>query len=186
MPLTQRQSSQLKARQPSHTHTPTHGLMSSDTWLATRMGDLDEVIRLRVGQQGGEHIDTCDNHGYTTLHRASDQGHLDLTAYCIEHNASLDLATIEFKHTPLHLVAMGGHTHVAEHLVRHGADLTLVEVHGNTALQLAEQFGNGAAIKAAIEQGLQERSQEQGLQGAVSGLIDVASAKVLIPSCWFH
>ncbi|TRM57323.1 ankyrin repeat-containing domain protein, partial [Schizophyllum amplum] len=58
----------------------------------------------------------------TPLHRAAEDGHLELARLLVDHGADIE-AQEEEGRTPLHLTAEGGHCEVARFLIDKGADV---------------------------------------------------------------
>lgn len=108
-------------------------------------------------------IDSCGSNsaGYTALHRAAQNGHLDIVKVLLEHGASIDIAAVfsddlamldddnldsddlrsgGLNHaTPLHLAVAKGHITVTKYLIAKGADINKLLKDGSTALHLASR-----------------------------------------------
>lgn len=81
-------------------------------------------------------VDYQDDDGYTPLHRASYNGHLDCVKFLIKRGAKLDARTEE-KWTPLHCAVKWNNVSSAECLINAGADVNAKSSGDNTPLHLA-------------------------------------------------
>lgn len=105
---------------------------------ATVRGQKDAALLLI--SRGGE-VNARDKYGFTPLHFACQRGHLELVRLLIENGADLDAMT-HYDHTPLHWAAWRGQKAVVELLVEDGADVFARDKNGETAAQLAYEYGH--------------------------------------------
>jgi len=117
----------------------------------------------------GASLTTRDALGYTPLHRASDDGQVDILRVLLRHGAASGPLTdsvgtsqdsgraIDSRDhnaaTPLMLAAAGGHVECIRLLVKSGAGVEHGDEFGLTALHYAAEGGHGAAITALLEEG---------------------------------
>nr|XP_015835537.1 PREDICTED: ankyrin repeat domain-containing protein 39 isoform X3 [Tribolium castaneum] len=71
-------------------------------WSAAQYGDLDRALHLL---NKGFGVDQRDAAGYTPLHYAARNGHLDICKLLVAKGACLDAVTCQGKATPLHRAA---------------------------------------------------------------------------------
>ncbi|GBM23072.1 Ankyrin repeat and SAM domain-containing protein 1A [Araneus ventricosus] len=94
-----------------------------------------------------------DNNGYTPLHHACLNGHKEIVALLLTHEASANI--VDHKGcTPLHLAAWSGNTDIVELLLTHGPSFPSVN-HMNfdheSALHSAAQYGHTEIVKLLLE-----------------------------------
>ncbi|KAJ8329638.1 hypothetical protein BDV3_003647 [Batrachochytrium dendrobatidis] len=83
-----------------------------------------------------------DSAGYSPLHYAARQGHLDVCKLLIQAGADINYATLELHTTSLHRAVVGGHVHIVQYLIDMGADIHRVDLDGRTPLSLAVKAGH--------------------------------------------
>ncbi len=95
-------------------------------------------------------VDEVDSGGWTPLHYAAANGHLDLCEILIKEDADIN-ASNDLDYTPLHLAAWQGHAEIilmlfnTNHLIIEATDHN-----GATALHLAAEAGHVDAVKVLI------------------------------------
>ncbi|MBA0603842.1 hypothetical protein Gorai_000024 [Gossypium raimondii] len=104
--------------------------------FAARKGEVRSIQRLI---ENGAAINGRDQHGWTTLHRASFKGRIDTVKTLIDKGIDIDLKDEE-GYTALHCAVESGHTDVVELLVKKGADVEARTKKGVTALQIADSL----------------------------------------------
>jgi len=97
-------------------------------------GDLSMVRALL--ETSGANKDLADEYGYTPLHLACEQGHVEVVRRLIESGANKDLAD-KYGETPLHIACIEGHLEVARLLIQSGANNNLADDEGQTPLHIA-------------------------------------------------
>jgi ankyrin repeat protein len=105
--------------------------------------NLSEVGRLL---SVGADVNAKDNEGWTPLHMASYNGHVQVFQALREHGADIEAKTNR-RSTPLHLAAMDGHLAVVAEL------LTPNDSNGTTTNILGKRKSRGANIEAKNNQG---------------------------------
>ncbi|MEN6625295.1 MAG: M56 family metallopeptidase [Candidatus Sumerlaeia bacterium] len=90
--------------------------------------------------------------GFTPLHMAAQNGHLDTVKLLIGKGADVS-ARSETGLTPLHLAAQGGHGETAEAIIAAGADVNAKDNSGNTPLTLASEKGHQQLAGMLIAKG---------------------------------
>ncbi|KAF7269229.1 ankyrin repeat domain-containing protein 39 [Rhynchophorus ferrugineus] len=104
-------------------------------WFAAQSGDYDRVKKL-INTKKYE-VDQKDSAGYTALHYASRNGHLEICRYLIESGANIDGRTRSGQATALHRACTAGKLDIVDFLLSHNADLNLKDADGRTALDRA-------------------------------------------------
>jgi len=105
--------------------------------FAAQAGDLPSVIKLI---KGGINVGTFDGLGYTPLHYAAMEEHLDVASYLLEHGADVNAHhEPSIGETPLGQVAGNCSWEMASLLVKAGADPTIRGWMWLTALHSAER-----------------------------------------------
>eukprot|EP00039_Didymoeca_costata_P002001 m.56873 g.56873 ORF g.56873 m.56873 type:complete len:1086 (-) comp11066_c0_seq3:275-3532(-) len=133
-----------------NSHSQVQGIESClPFWVGAQVGD---VLSLRKSiQSNSKHSKSStarvgsDNrptrlnerspHGFTSLHLASDAGHLDAVEFLLEQKAAVDLYSIGNMWTPLHMACVQGHVDVARVLVAAGADPDTQDTQNHTVVQ---------------------------------------------------
>ncbi|KAI8852051.1 ankyrin repeat-containing domain protein [Chytridium lagenaria] len=107
-------------------------------------GKLDKV-KASIRKSPSD-IDVKDPSGYTALHYAARQGHLEICESLIAAGADVNAKTDGLQSTPLFRAALGGHDTVIKLLLSKGADPSMPSGDGRTALQAAIQANSHKAI----------------------------------------
>ena len=107
-----------------------------------------------IGRIPETDLDSRDNDGYTALHYAAENGHVNIVSLLIEHGARVNPKTNEDS-TPLALAVSAGRGHVVRPLLEAGADAS-VRIYGRTLLaELAYVSGdtddNFDAVQALLK-----------------------------------
>ena len=95
----------------------------------------------------------------TPLHLASQEGHLDIVRFLIEHDANM-AAQDQDGWTPLHVVSQSDHLDVARFLVEHVANAEAQDRCGRTPLHLASQRGRLDVARSFVENGANAEAQD--------------------------
>uniref|UniRef100_A0A2R5L4L3 Putative cask-interacting adaptor protein caskin n=1 Tax=Ornithodoros turicata TaxID=34597 RepID=A0A2R5L4L3_9ACAR len=132
---------------------------------AARSGNLAVVERIlsqRAKKTGplaslrrGPGTNTHDQSGYTSLHHSALNGHRDVVALLLDHEASVNVVDNKGS-TPLHLAAWTGNTDIVRLLLERGPSVPNVN-HSNhereTALHFAAQYGHAEAAALLLAHG---------------------------------
>lgn len=102
--------------------------------MACLYGRMD-LVRVMVEDRQVE----INKTGWTPLHYAATNGHLDIVKLLLDHSAYVD-AESPNKTTPLMMAARGGHIEVVKLLLDEGADLRLKNQQNMTAIDFAERY----------------------------------------------
>ncbi|KAJ8960744.1 hypothetical protein NQ318_020037 [Aromia moschata] len=90
----------------------------------------------------GSDVDARDSAGYTALHYAARNGHLDTCRFLVDRGADVDAVTRAGKATALSRAALAGKHEVVEYLLSKKADPFVADVDGRTALHRAAENGH--------------------------------------------
>ena len=108
-----------------------------EAWFnAARDGDM-EVIRNTIIDHEID-VNIQDEDGYTALHFAAEEGHLDIVKLLIDRGSDVNLNSCE-DGSALHLAALSGRLDIAQFLIEKGADLDIEDCNGDKAIELARQ-----------------------------------------------
>ncbi|OWA55259.1 Transient receptor potential cation channel subfamily A member 1, partial [Hypsibius exemplaris] len=126
--------------------------MQSPLHFAAHFGRYNTVKRLLESDCGVNIINDSDNHGFTALHLAADNGHAKVVQLLMTKGA-----LIHRDHegrTPLHLAAAANYHETINVIVVHYAHLVdSVDKQGNTALHLAASHNSSRAVAYLLTAG---------------------------------
>ncbi|XP_076334831.1 uncharacterized protein LOC143238461 isoform X4 [Tachypleus tridentatus] len=130
---------------------------------AARSGNLSVVERIlsqRARKSGplaslrrGPGANTQDPSGYTSLHHSALNGHKDIVALLLTHEASTNVVDNKGS-TPLHLAAWTGNTEIVKLLLVHGPSVPNVNLANHdheTALHSAAQYGHTDVVTLLLQ-----------------------------------
>jgi ankyrin repeat protein len=110
---------------------------------AAETGNI-EIVSEMLSRDTGL-VNATDADGYTPLHRAAYEGHLNIVDLLLDNGASLDVGSVD-GWTPLHSASYWGQTEVVAALIHHGAFLNAQTNGGQTPLHLAAAAPNGGSL----------------------------------------
>ncbi|XP_047987305.1 ankyrin repeat domain-containing protein 39 [Leguminivora glycinivorella] len=106
-------------------------------WNAAFNGDKEKVnMLIQKAKNAREFVNMPDNSGYTALHYAARNGHVDICRTLLETGACVDAQTSGMA-TPLHKAAVAGKAATLKFLIQHGANILMQDTDGQTALHKA-------------------------------------------------
>jgi hypothetical protein len=128
-------------------------------------------------------VNAVDDHEWTALHWAAENGRVDVVKVLIQNGADLNAVDIN-KCTALHRAAEDGHVDVVKLLLQNGADVNAFEEYYLTALHItAKESGNVDVAKVLIQNGANvnavDRDHKTALHWAAkNGHVDVAQVLI--------
>jgi ankyrin repeat protein len=96
--------------------------------------------------------DTSPYDNWTSLHRASNKGHVQVVKELREHGADIE-AKAHFGSTPLHIAVWNDHLAVVIELLGHGAEIQSICTNGTSTSILGKRKSRGADIEAKDNDG---------------------------------
>jgi ankyrin repeat protein len=111
---------------------------------AAENGDIDRVKKCLNIDKNLVEVDDSD--GYTALHRATYNNHIEVVKLLIESGANVCSRTAD-GWQPIHSAAKWKHIHLLDFLLASGADINAVSNGGNTALHLAANHNSKEVIE---------------------------------------
>ncbi|XP_046852481.1 ankyrin repeat domain-containing protein 39-like isoform X2 [Xenia sp. Carnegie-2017] len=117
-------------------------------WYAAMNGD---EARVQKHLEKNSCPDIVDSAGYTALHYAARNGHIDVCRLLLRHGANPNCETRAGRATPLHRAAYGGHLEIVKLLVQYQAKLDLADIDGQTALHKAAQKAHEDVVKILVD-----------------------------------
>ncbi|XP_034824025.1 ankyrin repeat domain-containing protein 39-like [Maniola hyperantus] len=121
-------------------------------WNAAFSGEKDRVQSLiSKARNPKDLVSSLDNSGYTALHYAARNGHVDICSVLIENGACINTQTRSGKATPLHKAAAAGKEETVKYLIQHGAQLDLQDADGKTALHKVVEHKQHGLVNVLLE-----------------------------------
>jgi ankyrin repeat protein len=121
-----------------------------DIFTAAEQGNLEAVEGLI--QDNPELINAADDRGYSPLHKAAYNNHLNIAEFLISQGANVN-ATSGSGSTPLHGAAFYGHPEIVRALLENGAELEIANAGGYTPLLSACAGNQSEIVRMLAEKG---------------------------------
>lgn len=120
---------------------------------AASLGNISRATDLIDRHPESVHSDgrVSGRSGYTPLHFAAREGHLEVVQLLIERGAHIDAQTTAGGATPLHRAAFMGRTDVVKALLNGGADPTIRDADGQTALHKANAQSRASVASVLLQ-----------------------------------
>jgi len=109
--------------------------------------------------EDGANAAAQDEHRSTPLHRASEQGHVDLAQFLIVHGADVSAQDSD-GWTPIERASSKGHLDLVRLLIQHGASAVAQDEHKSTPLHRASEQGHADLARLLIEHGADASAQD--------------------------
>jgi len=119
-----------------------------DIFIAAEQGNLQAVKELI--ENNPQLISAVDQGGYTVLHKAAYNNHIDIAEYLLSKGADIN-ATSGSGSTPLHGAAFHGHPDMVRFLLDRGASIDIVNAGGYTPLLSAGASDQGEIVRLLVE-----------------------------------
>jgi ankyrin repeat protein len=84
--------------------------------------------------------------GWTPLHVASNEGHVDLIELFVEFGGCVDARSRNFR-TPLHIASIRGNLSVIQAVLMAGADINAKDIDGNTPCHFSSEYGHKDCLR---------------------------------------
>lgn len=127
----------------------------SDIHEAAEQGNADEVQRLASGGLLRRAVDVNEQEsgwGYTPLHLAAKEGHIETVKALLEHGAQVNAQNL-YGWTPLHVAAVRNYTDITRLLLDRGGDITVEDNYGQTPVEAAEGKGHHEMVELLKKHG---------------------------------
>ena len=144
--------------------------------------NLDKIALILKDEIGIKAINEPDETGWTALHFAAENGHLDIVTTLIEKVADINKANNQ-EMTALHLAAANGHTKTVETLIENKATNDATDNQVCTALHFAAANGHKEIVKKLVENGAnKDATNNQGWTAlhlaAANGHLDIVTTLI--------
>ncbi|KAF2903563.1 hypothetical protein ILUMI_02636 [Ignelater luminosus] len=116
-------------------------------WYAAQCGDTKKVEKL-LSQ--GTNVDQRDSAGYTALHYAARNGHLDVCKVLLRNGADINSTTKSGRATALHRACSADKVHMVKFLLENKANGKIRDSDGKTALHRAAESQNKEICKSVL------------------------------------
>ncbi|RVE42748.1 hypothetical protein evm_012609 [Chilo suppressalis] len=120
-------------------------------WYAAFNGDKERVeLLIEKSKNRVATVNTQDNSGYTALHYAARNGHVDICQTLLRNGACINAQTRSGKATPLHKAVTGGKIATVKFLIESGASIDMQDVDGQTVLHRAVEYKRDDLISVLL------------------------------------
>ncbi|HUV29656.1 MAG TPA: ankyrin repeat domain-containing protein [Acidobacteriota bacterium] len=130
-----------------------------DIFTAAEQGDF-EVVKKLV-QENPQLVTATDDQGYSPLHKAAYNNHLNVVEYLISQGADVNSASGSGS-TPLHGAAYYGHPEIVRVLLDGGAECDVVNAGGYTPLLSAAAGNHGEIVRLLVNMGANVNASPSG------------------------
>ena len=124
--------------------------------MLAAISNVPAVVRLLL--KYGADVNGTNDVGYSALHLAAWDGHLEIVMELLNHGAHSHVLTND-KNTALALAAHGNFLRVVEVLLRHPVDVNNADKDADTALHYAAYNGNRSIVMALLQHGAHPDSE---------------------------
>lgn len=145
-------------------------------------GNQPDTVRWLLSQ--GEKIDAYDRTYETALHRACENGNLQLVQLLVENKADLNLKGGMVASSPLHFAARSGKADVVEFLLARGMDVDTQDVRLGTALHVAASLNHVETADCLIKHGANIEARIHEMWGIDNGTIEPPGSLGASPLYW--
>ncbi len=117
--------------------------------MATEKDDMITCMQILKNQEqkiSQQLLNQCNSDGWTPLHVASNEGHVDLIELFCECGSILDARSRNFR-TPLHIACIRGNLGVIQALLMAGADINAKDIDGNTPCHFCSEYGHKDCLR---------------------------------------
>lgn len=121
-----------------------------DIFTAAEQGNF-ETVKEEI-QNNPQLLTAVDDRGYSLLHKAAYNGHLNLLEYLISQGADIN-AKSGSGSTPMHGAAFYGHPEIVIVLLDRGADFDIANAGGYTPLLSAGAANRGEIVRLLVDKG---------------------------------
>jgi len=111
---------------------------------------VDCVSLIVNHNQGTEIINVSDRSGRTPLHKACQEGHLEMVQLLIQHGAKVNMEDKKDRR-PVHIAALKGHIQILEVLVSAGANINARDKDKMTPLHIGAASGNLEVVATLLD-----------------------------------
>ncbi|CAK1549896.1 unnamed protein product [Leptosia nina] len=121
-------------------------------WNAAYSGDRERVVQLiQKSRNVVDTVNALDNAGYSALHYAARNGHVEVCQILIKKGASLNVQTKSGKATPLHKAVATGKNSTVKFLIESGAKLDILDDDGKSLLHKAVEYNHMDLVDILIK-----------------------------------
>lgn len=99
-----------------------------------KAAEVGDVAAIKVRLATGDNVDRLWLHGYTPLHHAAHEGHVDAVRCLLAHGADPNWPDTDLGQTALHSACVMGRSDCTRELVAAGANVNVEDSSGNTPI----------------------------------------------------
>ena len=122
-------------------------------WIYTEKGQSQPCQDLLAQQEpklAQALLNECNSDGWTPLHVASNEGHVDMIDIFARFGANVDCKAKNLR-TPLHVACTRGNAQVLTALLNQNADYDAKDCDGNTPCHMVSQYGHTTCLRVLLE-----------------------------------
>jgi ankyrin repeat protein len=118
-------------------------------WVSTEQGatiTCMQILKNEEPELAEALLNQQNSDGWTPLHVASNEGHVDLIELFVEFGGSVDARSRNFR-TPLHIASIRGNLSVIQAVLMAGADINAKDIDGNTPCHFSSEYGHKDCLR---------------------------------------
>lgn len=136
-------------------------------WWSASAGRVP-ITNLLLKQECME-LNESDNNGWTPLHVASSNGHVEVVKLLLDKRADFSVTNTNGR-TPLHVTSSNEHVEVVKLLLRKGAIANIVDKRAKSALTLASKNGHESIVAILLSTTILSEFSRSGLGQLIQAL----------------
>lgn len=123
-------------------------------WISTEKGDFNSCLLLLKSQDrklAEALLNECNSDGWTPMHVASNEGHVELIDIFAEFGGNLDCRSKNLR-TPLHVACIRGNFNIIKALLMKEVDINAQDIDGYTPCHFCSEYGHIDCLRLLLRQ----------------------------------